>query len=141
MLLLIILISYLTMGALIARRDFAQRTLNCPDFEAELAAADRKICAIKHSNSCWLGTGYDRDPYGRRHKCDCTKKIEWTKAKAQYNGAEARAATHQVKGPYPMLFLYPAIGFHRFLTNGSVKGYNPALTAKLEKELGMEQDA
>ena len=131
----IFLVLYLSTGAVLARGDYARRlkAAGSRDIAAELVAKRRAIRDIRHSRDCWCSGQYG-DNHG--YACDCSHRAVWDSLRKQVVALEAGVI--RVSGPYPMFFAWPAMGLHNFLTNGSVKerkGYNPALTARLERDL------
>lgn len=108
---------YLTIGTLLARRDYAQRVLAAGnrDTTAEIAAKEAQLKAIRHTNDCWRGPVYK----SMDHNCDCRYSSHWNSLNRDIAALEADSIA--VGSPYPMLFLWPVKGFDAFLRGGTVK--------------------
>lgn len=141
MLFLIIPVLYLLLGTIIARQDYARRLNDSGTTELraqKYAMYDKTLKNIKHTSGCWIGSyNYIYDGSDGKN-CDCSKSGEWNTALRKRN----KNISDEIPGPYRMLALWPLIGYHHFLTNGTPKASkieisNEARIAQLEAELEM----
>lgn len=135
MIIITFIIAYLMIGSVLARRDYALRltSANSIDHESTLAEKIAVQKGLTHTRGCWRGSLHK----STSHDCDCIHAVTWKRLDRQI--AALQAGEIVVRSPYPMLFGWPLLGFHGFLTSGTVKGA-PALRpksweAKMEREL------
>ena len=113
----LVLLVYLSVGTALSRKDYARRSLGhkSRDHSTEIAAKKSTLKYMQHRSDCWRGPTYrstDRD-------CDCNKKQEWKKLHREIG--ELQEGHVPLRGPYHMVFGWPAIGYHAFLTGGTIK--------------------
>lgn len=115
MIFILIPLVYLLIGTFIARATY--RPLSNERLD--------KLRLGEHKKHCWWGSNYGKS--WRTAHCDC--------------GLVPRSDTLSVRrdvfNPYIVLFAYPAIGFHKFLTSGggTKSKVDHGLISRLEKEL------
>ena len=114
---LIIPLIYLVIGTFLARNDYARRLAvhGSRDFSAEIDAKRGEMNSLRHSSNCWRGPTYR----SRDHDCDCSHRVRWKNLRNEI--VELESGHVKVTGPYPMLFAWPLLGFHGFLTGGTAK--------------------
>lgn len=133
--LLMYLVFHLTVGTFAARYRYAHEVhaAGTRDIGKLIKRKEAEIKAVRHAPNCWRGS---------RHRsvtedCDCENAGRWKQLNRELRSLEA--GTYEISSPYSMLFFWPLLGYHAFLTGGKVKA-TPALRPKeweqqMEKEL------
>lgn len=133
---LMYLVFHLTVGTLASRRQYARalHEANSQDVSAMVAQKKRKLKKMEHGEHCWRGPRHR----SRSHDCDCHMSVNWRQLTDEIRRLEVSGI--ELPSPYPMVFFWPLLGYHAFLTGGKVKtDSTPALRPK-EWEQKMERE-
>lgn len=119
---------YFMVGTIIARHLYAVEAHALGSREV-IEAAKIALDNLAHGFDCYQKKGglY----YSRNKACDCSKKQQWRELRDKTVGNATPVS------PYSTVFFWPLVGYHKFLTSGTVKkrGVDHFEIERMEREL------
>lgn len=115
MIFIYIAIAYFVVGTLISRNMYAHQLASSNNSNPEIEA---RMDKLHHASACYQRKSGNY--YNVNRPCDCHNSVKWRKLNSQLSTGLSPT------NPYLTLTAWPLMGYHHFLTTGTVKSQHKA---------------